>query len=202
MIILEVKAKGAQPRRGFAYFWDLMLSANKAQKKFTFRDICNTDRGVSQPHEKDLLDFVKRLVKSGHLSVETRNEVVTYTLEKPQRMTPRIRRDGTVVPNGQQQIWNAIRQLRNFTATELFRACATDDHAPKLETVKAYLNTLVTAGILNTRPTETKVKPWAYSLVRAKNTGPLAPQILRSKAVFDPNRKKLFTSEIEAKEAQ
>ena len=100
---------------------------------------------------------------------------------------PRVRRDGTPVTQGQgcENMWNAMRIMRVFTARELAVAACTPDCSVKESTAVDYAMHLCRAGYLSKRPDGHYVMPpraW---------TGPLAPMIQRVKQVWDPNQRKV-----------
>ena len=94
---------------------------------------------------------------------------------------PRVRQDGTILPDsGRHRMWNAMRVLKAFTVAELVNT-ASLPQAPIAESeARHYCLWLERGGyIICTGGT--------YSFISAKYTGAKAPQILRVKALFDPN---------------
>ncbi|HXE96788.1 MAG TPA: hypothetical protein VN642_10305 [Dongiaceae bacterium] len=123
-----------------------------------------------------------------------RMDPVVYTLiNDTGHDAPRVRKDGTPVTMGQGrlQMWNAMRILKTFSATDLAFNASTDDHHVAASEAKTYCEALCRAGYLVGRANQ------RYMLIPAKWTGPQPPQIQRTKQVYDPNLKKVVWSKIE-----
>jgi hypothetical protein len=107
---------------------------------------------------------------------------------------PRIRRDGSVVTQGlaREQMWRSIRILKTFSLADLVILGSTETVQINEEDARSYCRHLVKAGYLMVD--ETRV----FQLVPTMNTGPLPPQIQRTKAVWDANRRKVMWAETEA----
>lgn len=108
--------------------------------------------------------------------------------------TPRLRRDGSKAPpSGQLQMWRAMRQLRQFTYRDLARVASTDELTISEVTAKSYLSRLSDVGFLQllapAKLGRANSGPAVWRLKPSMNTGPLAPQVLRTRFIFDPNRK-------------
>lgn len=91
-------------------------------------------------------------------------------------------------PSGQQQMWNAMRAMSGgYDYRELALAASTDEVVVSPVAAHAYLQRLMAAGYLAVvKP----AKPGTPAIVRlkpGKNTGPLAPQVMRTKFVWDAN---------------
>jgi hypothetical protein len=106
---------------------------------------------------------------------------------------PRVRKDGTPVTQGQgrQQMWNAMRILKSFTATDLAFNASTDDHRVAEKEAQTYCAILCKAGYLVGRAEQ------RYMLIEAMWTGPHPPQIQRTKQVYDPNLKRVVWARVE-----
>jgi len=100
---------------------------------------------------------------------------------------PRVRKDGTPVTQGQgrENMWNAMRIMRTFTALELAVAARTPECFVKEATAVDYAKHLCRAGYLARRP------DGCYVMLPTAYTGPLAPMIQRTKRVWDPNQCKV-----------
>jgi len=100
---------------------------------------------------------------------------------------PRVRKDGTPVTQGQgrENMWNAMRILRTFTARELAVTSRTPDCFVKESTAADYAKHLCHAGYLSKRP------DGCYVMLPTSYTGPKAPMIQRTKRVWDPNQCKV-----------
>jgi len=99
---------------------------------------------------------------------------------------PRVRKDGTQVTMGDgcKNMWEAMRILRIFTARELAVAASLPECLVKEQTAIDYTYHLCRAGYL-------KKSGNGYIFLPAAYTGPLAPQIQRTKRVWDPNQQKV-----------
>lgn len=105
---------------------------------------------------------------------------------------PRLRRDGSESPTpATDRLWRAIKMLGWFTAVELAAAAEADPtHA------RDYLKHLARAGYLTVEGRAPK--PWRYRLAPNRNTGPLPPQIQRTKTLYDPNLKQIVWADADA----
>jgi hypothetical protein len=122
-----------------------------------------------------------------------RSELFLYSLVRDVGVdAPRVTRDGKPVTDGigGEQMWTAMRVMREFDYLELAHAASTDQHQVKPETAKRYLQMLERAGYVTVisagKPGRGKVKT-VYRFSRAKATGPRAPLITREKCVMDAN---------------
>ncbi|WP_068317450.1 hypothetical protein [Polycladidibacter hongkongensis] len=187
--ILQLDPAVARVNRGFQYYWDVIKELSGKQKVFTAEDVA---RKCARGAYSEVADYIGRLRIAGYLEVASSfGDVEGYRLLRRQLNYPRIRRDGTVLPtSGQQCLWNAIRQLGWFTPDELRIAASIEEYQPTPATVRSYLLKLKHAGYLSMRKGARGV--YRYRLQPAMNTGPMAPQILRTKAVYDPNRQKIM----------
>ncbi len=97
---------------------------------------------------------------------------------------PRVRKDGTPVTSGKgrENMWNAMRIMRTFTARELAVAARTPDCFVKESTAADYAKHLWFAGYLSKRD------DGSYYMLPTAYTGPKAPMIQRTKVVWDPNQ--------------
>lgn len=99
---------------------------------------------------------------------------------------PRVRKDGTPVTqgNGRKNMWEAMRIMRTFTARELAVTASMPDCLVEESTAADYAKHLCKAGYLRKTGSSYMFLPSAY-------TGPRAPQIQRTKRVWDPNQQKV-----------
>jgi hypothetical protein len=140
--------------------------------------------------------YVKSLVAAGILSRTRAGKPgipAIYFLDRdPGAEAPRLRRDGSPVTMGsaQESIWRTIRMQRGVFASADIALTANTDEYPVAElAVVDYLKYMLHAGyVAVARPAARGKRGKAlYRFVRARDPGPLAPQIQRVKAVFDPN---------------
>lgn len=144
-------------------------------------------------------DYVRRLRAGGYVDVVgERDHGQHNTPAKLHRVkiksaeAPRLRRDGSKAPpSAQAHMWRTMRSLRQgFTHAELAYYASTDDLAIKPITAKSYVQRLADAGFLQLiEPAKNSGGFAIWRLKPSMNTGPLAPQVLRTRFIFDPNRK-------------
>ena len=137
--------------------------------------------------------YVRKITESSGVGVPARWELAKDAGSE----APRVRRDGTPVIQGQgrENMWNAMRILRDFTARELAVAASMPNCRVKELTAEDYIKHLHRAGYLRKNGSRYMFLPGAY-------TGPMAPMIQRTKRVWDPNLKQIrWSSHIEPGEA-
>jgi hypothetical protein len=172
--------------RGEAGYWSIILDLDQSGP-WTVRQICDRTNVQTQA----VGNFVRKLRLAGIANVIDRKPAshgggdnlpatVVYRLAKRPLLSPRLARDGKVMPETAiEQLWRAIKMAKVFSLAELAEHCP--DVPPK--TAKAYLYQLSKAGIV-------AGKPAAYRL--ARKLGPLAPKVLATRVVFDPNSKSVI----------
>lgn len=143
-------------------------------------------------------DYVHRLCAGGYVIVDecarnnrTGTPTKLYRIKNHSAETPRLRRDGSKAPpSGQTQMWRAMRALRQFTYGELGYKASTDELSITKNTAKTYVQRLADAGYLQmVAPANNAGGLAIWRLKPSMNSGPLAPQVLRTRFIFDPNRK-------------
>ena len=101
---------------------------------------------------------------------------------------PRVNKQGGILaPSGRTRMWKAMRILGSFTARELALVASLPDSPVAVAEAEYYCNWLCKGGYL--RGSESKDfggRRWTF--IPAMNSGPKAPQILRVKKLYDPNR--------------
>lgn len=181
ILALEVDAK--RPiRRGSAYMWSVVrdLTAADRNRAFGVADVLDQTNGTEPGTVRK---WLRTLVKAGVLTEEQGS---FRCLRRP-TMLPHISNDGRIVPARNDAMWATIRGLRTFTPRELALVASTEEAAVKEWTAKAYVVKLFAAGYLVVVTPATSRRQATYRLKPSKNTGPLAPRILRTKLVYDPN---------------
>ncbi|WP_127088356.1 hypothetical protein [Aquabacter cavernae] len=167
---------------------------------------------ASEADHSSLLRYTAALVSNGYAEVvgerPSRSPVVpgVVTLHRLLRRppaAPRFGRDGRLLKTtGQQQMWNAMRALASFTALELAMSASTDEVAVSPAAAKDYVRRLITAGYLKVIRPARGGTPAQVRLLPSRNTGPSAPQIMRTKFVWDPNIKKVAGASSPAEEVR
>lgn len=137
-------------------------------------------------------DYVMGLEAAGYVERRPRGEgrfvAVSFRLIKDiGQEAPRVRRDGSQVTAGQgnENMWHAMRIMRTFTALELAVAARTPDCFVKEASAADYIKHLCHAGYLRANG------DGRYRMLPTAYTGPKAPQIQRTKRVWDPNQRKV-----------
>lgn len=145
-----------------------------------------TIRVTAKAQWRTVEDYLLSLVAAGIVTVEPsdlrRRDQIFTLVEDSGVETPRVRRDGSLVPVPHTEaLWRGMKMIRTFTAVELAHATGVSEVQ-----AKDYCQHLSRADYLlvieNKHP-----KPTRYQLAPSRNTGPLPPQIQRTKAVYDPN---------------
>ncbi len=160
----------------------------RKQKDFTLDSLASGTR----IERETIRTYVVGLEKAGFVRIfdqkETDKPYVTtqfktncYVLEKDVGIdAPRVTRDGKILPSDiNQDLWRAMKILKEFSITDLI---ASTTQKTTVENVKTYCLFLTRAKYL---------KRNGSRFVFVKSTGVKAPQILRIKAVFDPNLKQI-----------
>lgn len=135
-------------------------------------------------------DYVAGLEAAGYLVqyVRLNNEARSWKLIKDIGSdAPRVRKDGTPVTQGQgrENMWQAMRMMRAFTAKELAIHARTPGCHVEESTAEDYARHLWHAGYLR------REKDGSYLMLPTAYTGPRAPMIQRTKVVWDPNQNKI-----------
>jgi len=139
-------------------------------------------------NENTIESYLKGLVAGAYLRRKdpaAAYQVAVYQLVRDVGVeAPRVACTGREIAPGdcQTNLWRAMKILKAFDWREL-RAAAAVELAPA--TAKFYCQFLARAGYLKVLRDAKPGTPAAYRLVR--NTGPRAPQIQRSRHLYDPN---------------
>lgn len=194
--------------RGIDAIWGAILKLDEAGP-WAVVDVI----AVSHQGKKETYGYVKALVANGH-AAETGERasrihmgpatVPRYRLRRRNRTMPRFDRRGRPAKlTGQQQMWNAMRSMSGgYDYRELALAASTDETAIAPRAAQHYLKHLLAAGYLNiVRP----AKPGIAALLALKpgmRARPLAPQVMRTKFVWDPNIKSVMGKGEQAQEVR
>ncbi|MBO0346014.1 hypothetical protein J0X15_12340 [Roseibium sp. CAU 1637] len=203
-IQLELRVTAGTPVQcGRDYYWSVIRDLGK-ENHFTRAEIA---KRANDPLDKGIDDFLRRLKKAGYIeTVDTiegtyglethkgkiRREV--YRLLRRPSATPILNQDGTagVLGLGQLNMWTAMRSLPQFTKQELAVTSSTDDVLVTVKSAQSYAGLLEKTGYLQVlRPGGAAVAR-IWRLKPSMNTGPDAPKILKSKMVYDPNRREIM----------
>lgn len=181
--ILALEVDRSRPiRRGSAYMWSVVrdLTKERRDRVFTATDVLDQTNATEL---STVRKWARTLVKAGILEEV---EGGFRCLKRP-TMLPHISNAGKVVGGRNDAMWAAIRALKSFSPRELALVASTEEAPVKEWTAKSYTALLHAAGYLVVISAATPRRQATYRLKPSKNTGPLAPRILRSKLVYDPN---------------
>lgn len=200
--LLELELKDIR-LRGHDYIWDVIREKGNLGVEFTVLDIV----GQTNAHKATVHDFILRLTRAEEPIAEKagwRGEghwrQRTYRLLQRPLDTPSLRRDGTagLYGRGRQQMWNILRSRAGaaYDAEELVLYASTDTVVIALGTAKEYLQRLAKAGYLTVVQRAANHRLERYRLRPSMNTGPHSPKLLRTRVVYDPNRRELVGTTI------
>jgi hypothetical protein len=192
-IVLALKVDKTKPiRRGSAYYWKVVrdLTAADRDRLFTIEDVLGQTNSVDKATVRQWLTNLVDAGIAARQDPARPGAPVLFRLVQRPSVLPHLARGGRVVASGQEAMWNAMRALRSFTALELAVSASTEERPVTLETAKSYVHRLQAAGYLTVEREAVSGRGARLAVVRLKKTmnrGPLAPRILRTKLVYDPN---------------
>jgi hypothetical protein len=167
---------------------EAVWSAIRRLPSFTVRDLQQeTTLEIST-----VRDYVTGLMKAGYLRVIAESRATVYILVKNVGVdAPRVRKDGSLVTQGQGQInmWRTMFVLRTFTVKKLAVTASTEDCIVSVNAADDYVKHLCVAGYLKKKDDEYFFPPHMF-------TGPKPPMIQKVKRVWDQNLKKVMWSEL------
>lgn len=179
--------------RGPQHYWSEMVALSR-KAGFTITDIHKASSGRSR---KTIKSYILFCVERGHIeaigerATEKNRAALVYKVRNPRAVAPIERRPNFADDRGRraQQIWTAIRALRQFTIAELAVAASTDAVPVSPRRSREYVGTLARAGYVaevGSRACPGQKAHWR--LMPAKNTGPLAPALIeRGTVLYDRN---------------
>ena len=188
----SIMAGDVPPRQ---YIWDAIRQLNHAGAPITMASI-QTEMGlecVRRVKQHRIVDYLRNLAAGGYIertNVSKRpGERAEYTLLRDVGIeAPRVRRDGTCPPPpGREQMWRTLKIIGDFTGAELADAASTVHQPVAKTTADEYITMLVRADYLSVVTPASPGVPGRYRLVPSRWTGPMAPQIRRTKEMYDPN---------------
>lgn len=157
-------------------------AAMRQEKTFTqsrIAHLAGCGKGKVQDYLRGLCraGFVRNLGEAGKYFTVSQYELVIDTGVD----APRVRTDGTLLPtSGRNRMWNTMRVLKVFTVDELVNAASLPESPIATSEAEHYCLWLQRGGYL-------AHTGGVFTFLQAKYTGAKAPQILRVKALFDPN---------------
>lgn len=131
-------------------------------------------------------EYVQGLERAGFLRVVSERKPGShYVYELANDVgvnAPRVSKQGAVLPaSGRTRMWKSMRILQVFTIAELVQAASLDVAPVAVAEAEYYCAWLAKGGYL-------RGDGRRFTFIPAMNTGPKAPQILRVKKLYDPNR--------------
>lgn len=196
--------------RGLDATWGAILALD-AQGPWAVMDVATACHQTQA--KKEIYGYVRALVANGHAS-ETGERasrihmgpatVPLYRLKRRLVKPPRFDGDGKPAKlTGQQQMWNAMRSISGgYDYRELAHAASTDETVIHPKAAQKYLNHLLKAGYLTVvRPAKPGV-PAILQLKSSMKARPLAPMVMRTKFVWDPNVQRVVGSPPAAEEVR
>lgn len=107
---------------------------------------------------------------------------------------PRVLRNGKISPPpGREQMWRTMKIIGEFTAASLAEAASTPQSSVATTTATEYCVMLAHAGYITAVG---NARPARYRLAPGRWTGPMAPQIRRTKEMYDPNTASVIYSRV------
>lgn len=198
--ILKLKTINGRPvLRGIDHVWSVILDLTRGGETFTRHDV---DQRCCDPADNGITDYLRRLVRAGILA-EVGTEPAhgrrrgrrIYRLVQRHQEAPRLRRDGSRAPVlANQLMWNTMRNLLRdgFTLRELATFASTDEVSVPAPTAQSYIKHLAAAGYLTVLQESVGPHRAKWRLKPSMASGPLAPKLLRTHVVYDPNDNALY----------
>ena len=157
---------------------------------------------LSGQRDDTALSYLRALEKAGYVSaggeaplaLRRRREFRCFRLVRDVGVdAPRVKADGSPAEEnaGREQMWRAVRILREFDFRELSVAASTEEHPVAPDEAQSYMRFLKLGGYLAVaRPARSgnqNPAPERLRFIRSRNTGPRAPLVTREKSVLDGN---------------
>ena len=173
---------------GHQAVWDAVRAL---KKDFCLKDVwqfANKGQRGIETERTTARDYLIALEKAGILVAEQNasnksHRRYSLAIDKG-KSYPRVDKNGVFLEShdGVTRMWLSMNVLQTFTAKELSYTAEVAEN-----TAKSYVTMLIKAGYICVQTPSRPGTPAVYHYLRRKRTGPLAPQIQRIKAVFDPN---------------
>lgn len=153
---------------------------------------------ITKVNNATILSFLTNLEKAGVLNKEITKfsdkgffQISRYTLLKDCGLVaPQVNKRGEFLEdNAQSRMWKAIRILKTFSLRDLIVTASTDNSQISISAADTYLGLLKKAGYVTKKNQDKN-----YKLVMAMNSGIKAPQIQKTKSIYDPNLNKIVWS--------
>lgn len=169
---------------GPAHYWRIMRDLGT----FTAADVHARSNGAGRG---SVIRYVRACAEAGYCECigerasRKSRPMPVYRMAESRRLTAPTFHVETDRGRRQQQIWNAVRALKSFTAKELAVTASTDSVPVSMQMACQYCARLAGAGYLWV---EQEHRPKRYRVNPARMSGPLAPSFHRnSTAGIDRN---------------
>jgi hypothetical protein len=181
------------------FYWAKACEFTREKQGFTSAELAGCTSGVTIA---TVQKWLHSMTRQGELKIVGSRPAMAgkrahvYAVVRIRATPPKLERgfEG-VLGRVQQQLWNAMRTLPNFTIQELAVAASTEERPVSRNAANKYVCALWRAGMVLAverpvfgRKGVSGVAPGLWRLLRQHNRGPAAPQILQARFVFDPNR--------------
>lgn len=164
--------------------WSAIREFARSGRAFTRLDLALKTR-LSR-RDSAIGEYLKGLERAGFIRVVSEQKRGTSNMYELARDVgvdaPRVNKEGGLLPpSGRSRMWKAMRILKTFSTRELASAASHGGPPVAVAEAEYYCNWLCRGGYL--RGTG---KRWTF--LTSMYTGNKAPQILRVRKLYDPNR--------------
>lgn len=189
-------AKGQRVLTGRDHYWKLMMDADMRKQSFSVDDIFGLSNNRSRLQISEFLDMLEKaeiICRTGELNPRG---MALFRIATRQSAAPMFKRDGTLIADqmtARQALWNAMRSpffRSGFKLIDISVHASTDTLPVTQRSARLYISCLLRAEYLIVLQKGTRSEPTIWRLVR--NTGPVAPKLLKTECVYDPNAEKIF----------
>ncbi|MBF0273454.1 MAG: hypothetical protein HQL98_15505 [Magnetococcales bacterium] len=172
--------------RGYQGVWEIFRKLPD-HAGLTVGDVCSFTNSNRTTVER----YMRALERAGYLKrfPVRLKEIGAYVYRRTGPfglVAVRLRADGTPVGEmgrGQENMWRTLKMLKTFSPLEVAVHASTDAVQVSEGAARTYLARLAWAGYLKRE----RGGSGRYRFLPSGDTGPLAPMIMRTKFVFDPN---------------
>ena len=182
--------------------WDAIRQQHFDDGVITMRGIRIALKQQRDLSESRISDYLRALIAGGFLVRSNPDALpattATYMLQRDVGVeAPRVRRDGSLPPPpGREQLWRTLKIIGTCTGQELADAATTAATPVSRAAADEYLTMLSRAEYVKTIREGKPGVPARFQLVPSRWTGPMAPQIRRTKQLYDPNTGEVVYSRV------
>jgi hypothetical protein len=185
---------------------DTLWAEIRARKTFTISDLYGATHMARQSIRPFVVGLCNARIVEQRGERESRSSgpdaaKLYHLIKDIGSATPRIRKDGTLVTQGnsRRQIWATMRILGTFDSCSLAITASTEECPVAASETAKYCQALAKAGYLKVIAGGKGNTPATYRLLPHRYTGPKPPQIQRVKSIYDPNLKKVVWDSMEGR---